>query len=312
MLTLPFMGYAQNTHVVTFRVNTANITVGPNGIYAGGGVIGGADAVALSYPDGDGIWEGTDTLDGTAGGNFIFLNSPNNSNDCGTKESLAGLPCSDPANYDDRILPTFTQDTTLEFCFGTCSPNTVCPAPPPMKHVTFIVDMTEYSGTAANYAGGVFVNGTFNGWCGNCNSMSDADGDNIWDVTIPLDSGLSIEYKFSADTWSIQEMNDPNASCTNGDTVNTNRVFVVPGTDITLSDVCWGSCDPCYTGIIGEQNSDINVFPNPATSVINIKSIESLNRIVLRDITGRLIIDAKPSSKHYNIDVYSLSSNVKS
>ncbi|MFL2581036.1 MAG: hypothetical protein ACJ0QM_04040, partial [Schleiferiaceae bacterium] len=55
MLTLPFLGYAQNTHVVTFKVNTANITVGPNGIYLGGGVIGGADAVALSDPDADGI-----------------------------------------------------------------------------------------------------------------------------------------------------------------------------------------------------------------------------------------------------------------
>jgi hypothetical protein len=72
MLTLPFMGYAQNTHVVTFKVNTANITVGLNGIYLGGGVIGGADAVALSDADGDGIWEGTDTLDGTSWRRIYF------------------------------------------------------------------------------------------------------------------------------------------------------------------------------------------------------------------------------------------------
>jgi hypothetical protein len=32
-LSLLFSGFAQTTHVVTFKVNTANITVGPNGLY---------------------------------------------------------------------------------------------------------------------------------------------------------------------------------------------------------------------------------------------------------------------------------------
>ena len=91
MLALPMLGFAQTTHVVTFKVNTANITVGANGLFLGGGVIGGANAVQLTDPDGNGIYEGTDTLDGTAGGNFIFLNSPANNADWGTKESL-GAP----------------------------------------------------------------------------------------------------------------------------------------------------------------------------------------------------------------------------
>ena len=102
-------------------VNTANITVGTNGLYLGGGVIGGANAVQLLDPDGDGIYVGTDTLNGSNGGNFIFLNSPANASDWNAKENLAGLACADPSNYNDRILPTFTQDTTLMFCFGTCS-----------------------------------------------------------------------------------------------------------------------------------------------------------------------------------------------
>jgi len=50
LLCLPFLGFAQS-HTVTFQVNTQNITVGPNGIYAGGGVLGGSNAVALSDPD---------------------------------------------------------------------------------------------------------------------------------------------------------------------------------------------------------------------------------------------------------------------
>ena len=48
-------------------------------------------------------------------------------------------------------------------------------------------------------------NGTFNGWCGNCDAMSDVDGDNVWDVTISLTPGDNVEYKYSADSWTIQK-----------------------------------------------------------------------------------------------------------
>ena len=51
---IPLTMFSQNYNV-TFKVNTANITVGPNGMYAGGGVLGGSNAVALSDPDADGI-----------------------------------------------------------------------------------------------------------------------------------------------------------------------------------------------------------------------------------------------------------------
>jgi hypothetical protein len=64
-----------------FKVNAANITVGSNGIYLGGGVIGAANAVQLTDADGNGVYEGTDTLSGAGGGNFIFLNSPANASD---------------------------------------------------------------------------------------------------------------------------------------------------------------------------------------------------------------------------------------
>ena len=48
------------------------------------------------------------------------------------------------------------------------------------------------------------VNGTFNGWCGSCAAMTDADGDNVWEVTIDLANG-PYEFKYSADGWGIQE-----------------------------------------------------------------------------------------------------------
>ncbi|MDB2485216.1 fibronectin type III domain-containing protein, partial [bacterium] len=115
---------------------------------------------------------------------------------------------------------------------ATCLPATV--------NVTFQVDMGLVTAGFTTPE----VNGTWNSWCGNCNPMTDADGDGVWEATIPLTSG-SYEYKYSADAWTIEEMNDPNASCTNGNPVYTNRVLTVGTSDMTISTVCWGSCSPC-------------------------------------------------------------------
>ena len=69
------------------------------------------------------------------------------------------------------------------------------------NNVTFQVDMSNVDPTTFTTPE---VNGTFNNWCGSCAPMSDADGDNVWDITINLPNGPA-EFKFSADNWGIQE-----------------------------------------------------------------------------------------------------------
>ena len=259
---IPLSLFSQSYNV-TFQVNTANITVGPNGMYAGGGVLGGSDAVALSDPDADGIWEGTAVVNGINGGNFVFFNSPSHGADWGTKEVLTGLPCADAANYDDRILPTFGQDTTLQFCFGACDTDGTCPAPPATNDVTFSVDLNQYSGSFTS----VYVNGNFNGWCGSCNVMDDSDADGIWEVTLPLTQD-SIEFKFTLDGWTAQENFTPGSSCTKTTGIYTNR-FLAIGGDTTLATVCYNSCTSCsvsqgntFTVNFEVNTANITVGPN--------------------------------------------------
>ena len=57
---------------VTFTVNTANINVGPNGIYLGGGVFGNAEAFQMSDADADGTYEVTVNLAEGTSGHYIF------------------------------------------------------------------------------------------------------------------------------------------------------------------------------------------------------------------------------------------------
>jgi hypothetical protein len=155
---------------------------------------------------------------------------------------------------DNRIL---TIDTTLVSPYNpaTWGPFPYGgPVPTPMydsavfttscvqyTNVTFQVDMNKVTQGFTTPE----VNGTWNNWCGSCNAMSDANGDNIWEVTLPLEQGTTVEFKYSADGWSIQEMNDPTASCTNGNATYTNRVLTIPASDTIIPVVCWSSCDAC-------------------------------------------------------------------
>ncbi|MEY3928252.1 MAG: hypothetical protein RJA97_1259, partial [Bacteroidota bacterium] len=132
-------------------------------------------------------------------------------------------------------------------------------APAPVTHnVTFQVDMNQVTAGFTTPE----VNGFWNNWCGNCNAMTDANGDGIWEVTLPLLEGSTQEYKFSADAWTIQEMNDPTAPCTNGNATYTNRVLVVPAADTTLPVVCWSSCYGCTVDVTLKVNMAWEVANN--------------------------------------------------
>lgn len=109
------------SYTVTFNVHTDLIAnVSTDGIYIGGGFVGGNDALLLDDSDGDGIWSGSTTLP-AAGGHFTILNG--NCPDWSCKEDISGQPCADAGNYNDRnnLLGGFSQDTTLNLQYGSCN-----------------------------------------------------------------------------------------------------------------------------------------------------------------------------------------------
>ena len=224
------------TYNVTFSVNTANITVGENGMYLGGGIIGPANAYAMSDDDGDGVWTVTISMGEGTTGNYIFLNSPANGEDWGAKENLTGQECAD-GEYDDRLLAEVTSDTTLLHCFGSCESDGTCPA---TTEVTFNVDMSQYGLMDGDT---VHVNGEFTGWCGSCgNEMSDDDGDGVYSITFDLEPG-SYFWKYTVNGWDDQEsFSDAVDGCTANNNGNFDRQVVVTDEAQELT-YCWNSCD---------------------------------------------------------------------
>ena len=132
------------------------------------------------------------------------------------------------------------------------------PPPPATKNVTFNVDMNQVTQSFTTPE----VNGLWNNWCGNCNPLTDANGDGIWTTTLPLPVGSTQEYKFSADAWTIQEQNNPAAPCTNGNATYTNRVLVIPATDTVLNVVCWSQCTACDVDVTLKVNMAWEVANN--------------------------------------------------
>ena len=109
-------------YTVTFNVHTDLIVgnVSPDGIFIGGGFVGGNNALGLDDSDGDGIWSGSMSLD-AAGGHFTILNG--NCSDWSCKEDISGQSCADANNFNDRnnLLGGFSQDTTLNLIYGSCA-----------------------------------------------------------------------------------------------------------------------------------------------------------------------------------------------
>ncbi len=167
-------------------------------------------------------------------------------------------PVTDYATYANRLIEAgSTAADAYGTCDGTCNDDL---DPVVLAAVTFQVDMSQYEGTY----GTVNLNGSFNGWCGGCAAMTDADGDDVYEITIDLPQG-TVEYKFTLDGWNMQEEFAGGESCTSTIDGFTNRSLVVTG-DETLPVVCYNSCDACADVAEGcTDDAAANYNPN-ATS----------------------------------------------
>ena len=102
--------------------------------------------------------------------------------------------------------------------------------------VTFMVDM-QYQ-TVSN--DGVHIAGSMQGWNPSSTPLSDADGDNVWEVTITLNANSYYEYKFiNGNNWGSDEILQWWESCSNG---SGNRILNTSSNDETLPPYLFGSC----------------------------------------------------------------------
>lgn len=225
---------------VTFNVNMANETTAPDGVYlAGGEDFGIPGTNPMSDDDGDDIW--TITVEVASGytGYYTFTNGACTNWSC--KENIVGQPCA-AGPYSDRELVNITENTVINTCFAQCTTDGTCQEVGGPLDVTFRLDMSNEV-----VAGPVYITGAIvDNWCGNCVELTDADGDDVYEITLEMPQG-SHEYKFNNGGWAGTEAYGPeDAECTltTGDFVN--RLVTVSGADpLVLDVVCFNSCSAC-------------------------------------------------------------------
>jgi len=199
-----------------------------------------------------------------------------------------------PGSLCTRTVGTFTNreyivtgnDTLDAVCWGSCNP---CTGGPTSGRVRFRVDMRGYAGLPYNQ---VNLNGTFNGWCGTCAVMTDANNDSIYeiDIDLPIDT---IQYKFTTDGWNVEEVLNPGDPCTQTTTTFINRYYIVEGND-TLDAVCWQSCTPCGQASKASDYAmpTLSVYPNPAHRHVHVRWTENQppqGTLSISDALGRRV-----------------------
>jgi hypothetical protein len=262
------------TPLITFQVNMNNYT-GPafTNVYVSGTFNNwSGNANPMTDANLDGIWEVTLPINQGAIEYKFSLDNWSNS-----EQFAGGETCTVTNGGFTNRSYTVVGDANLgAVCYESCS---VC-----TSDVTFHVNMSDYVGAAFT---GVFINGTFNGWNGTSNPMTDANLDGIWDVTLPLPNG-AIEYKFTLDGWNASEQFVGGESCTITTGGFTNRAYTVAGV-ADLGVVCYQACADCIGGLDENVASTFTLMPNPAQTSFNIVSAEKITEIELVDLSGKSV-----------------------
>jgi|GEM_PF-1052322 len=224
---------------LTFRVNMSQQTVSPNGVHVAGNWQDEAGypsdwdpATALmTDPDGDGVYELVVTVPaGTYEYKFI------NGNAWGNDESV---PAACAVNQNREIV--LSGNTVLPIvCFAGC---TDCIVNPVTINATFSVNMALET-VSAN---GVHVAGNFQGWNPATTLMTDPDGDMVYTVTLPVDTGIQLLFKYiNGNDWPFQEVTTNLAACGQNDGFGGYNRLLLSGTaDTTFPVVCFSSCVNC-------------------------------------------------------------------
>lgn len=162
-----------------------------------------------------------------------------NGNDWGGVENVSeSCGWEDGSGGFNRMIVIPEKDTVLDLvCFSSCYP---CNAASTPVNVTFQVDMTDLT-ISPN---GVHIAGDFQDWNPSTTELLPI-GNNIFAVTLNLPSGSLETYKFiNGNSWGNEE--SVPYECSSQDDYN-NRLIVIPPKDISLTPVCFGSCNSCGT-----------------------------------------------------------------
>jgi hypothetical protein len=268
--------------LVTFQVDMSLETVSANGVHIAGSFQGwnpGDPAGEMTDGDADGIYELTLAI-APGSYNYKFVNGNAWSGVGNDNESLPA-ECNVGGN---RSLEVGTEAFTVTYCYGQCGSE--CISNPDPADITFRVNTSEMDPQPT----AMFMIGNFTDpqWQSGAVTMTDIDGDMVYEATASVDGPAQIQYKFVKDDVNVtanEESAIAECGIDNG-IGGFNRVHVRTGEPEVLATVCFNECVDCVINVLEMDNiENLSIFPVPAENVLNI----SMNSLVSQKVEIRLI-----------------------
>ena len=168
-----------------------------------------------------------------------------------------------------------------------------------MVHVTFRVDLNDQTVSSD----GVHVAGDFQEWSPNSTAMTDDDGDGIYEITVAINGGSTIQYKYvNGNDWGQNECNGSDSGCGEcgvGDNHDGhNRESTIP-TDVygyLLPAYKFNSCEITAEATNTEEAistiKGIEISPNPfnsSTRVIIENPTFLGHNLMITDLAGKVV-----------------------
>lgn len=180
---------------------------------------------------------------------------------------------------------------------------------PELITVSFSVNVEELNLASTDV---VYLNGTFNNWCGSCMPMN--QNGNIWEMDLDLSPGKH-QYLFTINGWDEVGNAPIESECDFNpcDEYANYGLVVPPGSSaINLETVCWKQCSDCIILSITDSGKNlVSVHPNPFDNQIVIEiDFNSVKEFEIYNILGELVITGQLRSGVNTIDLSSLPSNV--
>ena len=233
-----------DTTMVTVSVDMSNYGNAFTQVYLSGSFNGWSGTADPLTDQGNGVWSGTVSIYADSLYEYKFTHD-----DWIGQESFNGSePCVVSIGpFPNRGLEVTGDSVLSTVCWDMCDS---CMVLGDTTQVTFSVDMSNYTTPFTQ----VYVSGSFNGWSGNGDPLTD-QGNGIWSGTAGVYADSLMEYKFTHDNWVGQENFTGSEPCVVNVGPFPNRGLTVTG-DSVLSTVCWNSCDSC--GMVSTPDS-VNV-----------------------------------------------------
>ena len=222
---------------ITFNVNMSQQDVGDEGPSLWMGSFYPDAGFIMTDEDEDGIWSYTIDLD-PGDYTYKYRNGHWTSWDLGSGWEEVPQEC-ESGQFGDRIVTLGDDELVLDpLCFGSCTNECFETI---YSNVTFIVDMEDENLSDDDI---VYIQGSFNGWCGYCNPMSDINDDGIWELTLELPIG-EYEYLFTTNGWNGLQAGAPQGSECDwlpSDEFANYGFALLEDEDLLLGPYCFGTC----------------------------------------------------------------------